>query len=156
MKYSEAKQGRVFVLRLEDGDIIHESIEKFAVDHSIEAASLIIVGGVDAGSKIVVGPKEGRAEDIEPVFYLLEDAHEATGSGTLFPDDEGKPSLHMHIACGRGAATVTGCVRSGVKVWHILEVILTELVDCKARRLPSAVFGNKFKLLEPFPPGTNL
>ena len=149
MKYSEAKQGRVFVLRLEDGDIIHESIEKFAADHSIEAASMIAVGGIDAGSKIVVGPKEGRAEEIEPVFHVIEDAHEVTGTSTLFPDDDGKPSLHMHIACGRGVSTVTGCVRNGVKVWHILEVILTELVDCKARRRASAVFNNKFKLLEP-------
>jgi len=30
MKYSEAKLGRVFVLRLEDGEIIHQIVEKFA------------------------------------------------------------------------------------------------------------------------------
>jgi predicted DNA-binding protein with PD1-like motif len=149
MKYSEAKQGRVFVIRLEDGDIIHESIEKFAAEHSIKAAALIAVGGIDAGSRIVVGPKEGRAEEIEPVFHDIEDAHEVAGTGTLFPDDEGKPSLHMHIACGRGTSTETGCIRPGVKVWHILEVILTELTACKARRLPSPVFAGKFKLLEP-------
>ena len=29
MKYSEAKQGRVFIIRLEDGDVLHESIEAF-------------------------------------------------------------------------------------------------------------------------------
>jgi predicted DNA-binding protein with PD1-like motif len=29
MKYSEAKQGRVFVMRLEDGDIVHDEIERF-------------------------------------------------------------------------------------------------------------------------------
>ena len=149
MKYSEAKLGRVFVIRLEDGDIIHESIEKFAVEHSIEAASMIAVGGIDADSKIVVGPKEGRAEEIEPVLHVIDDVHEVSGTGTLFPDDYGKPSLHMHISCGRGVSTITGCVRPGVKVWHILEIILTELVDCKARRRPSTVFNNKFKLLEP-------
>ena len=149
MKYSEAKQGRVFVLRLEDGDLISESIEKFAIEHSIQAASVIAVGGIDDGSRIIVGPKEGRSKEIEPVFYALEDVHEVAGIGTLFPDDEGKPSLHMHIACGRGVSTKTGCVRSGVKVWHILEVILTELIDCRARRIPSALFANKSKLLEP-------
>ncbi len=36
MKYSEAKQGRVFVIRLEDGDIVHEELEMFA--KSIEVA----------------------------------------------------------------------------------------------------------------------
>jgi len=30
MKYSEAKQGHIFVIRLEDGDIIHEAVENFA------------------------------------------------------------------------------------------------------------------------------
>jgi len=35
MKYSEAERGRVFVIRLEDGDVIHESIEGFAKEHGI-------------------------------------------------------------------------------------------------------------------------
>ena len=30
MKYAEARAGRIFVIRLEDGDIVHEAIEKFA------------------------------------------------------------------------------------------------------------------------------
>lgn len=30
MKYTEAKIGRAFVLRLEDGDILHEELEQFA------------------------------------------------------------------------------------------------------------------------------
>ncbi|HEC32525.1 MAG TPA: DUF296 domain-containing protein, partial [Deltaproteobacteria bacterium] len=29
MKYAEAKLGRVFVIRLEDGEIVHEVVEKF-------------------------------------------------------------------------------------------------------------------------------
>ena len=36
MKYSQAKQGRVFVIRLEDGDVIHEEIEKFAREKGIK------------------------------------------------------------------------------------------------------------------------
>ena len=30
MKYSQAEQGRTFVIRLEDGDVLHEKIEQFA------------------------------------------------------------------------------------------------------------------------------
>lgn len=45
MRYSEAKQGRVFVIRLEDGDVLHESIEAFAREHEIQAAGLIALGG---------------------------------------------------------------------------------------------------------------
>ena len=147
MKFSEAKPGRVFVIRLEDGDVLHEEIERFAIENGIQAASLTAVGGVDAGSRLIVGPAEGRSKMIVPVEYVLEDVCEVTGTGTLFPDEAGVPVLHMHLACGRGEKTVTGCVRSGVKVWHVLEVILTELTGSSAARRPDAATG--FNLLSP-------
>ena len=89
MKYSEAKQGRVFVIRLEDGEIVHEKIEQFVKDHAIERATLFAVGGADRGSLIVVGPGESRSNPVNPMTFELDDAHEITGSGTLFPDDKG-------------------------------------------------------------------
>ena len=147
MKYSAAKLGRTFVIRLEDGDILHEEIEKFAREKSITAASLIAVGGVDKDSKLVVGPEAGRAEKIVPMELVLDDVHEIAGTGTLFPDDEGNPILHMHIACGRNGDAVTGCVRRGVKIWHVLEVILIELCDTTAVRTMDPATG--FKLLVP-------
>ena len=146
VKYSEARSGRIFVIRLEDGDIVHEEIEKFATEKSIKAATLTIVGGADLGSRIIVGPEKGRENPVKPMGHSLEDVHEITGSGTLFPDDEGNPVLHMHMACGRNESTVTGCIREGVKVWQIMEVVMTELIDSSAvRRLDKAT---GFKLLE--------
>lgn len=147
MKFSEAKQGRVFVIRLEDGDIVHEAIETLAREQSIQAGAVIIVGGADSGSKFVVGPDQGRTQPILPMEHMLDDVHEVTGTGTLFPDDEGNPILHMHMACGRNDETVTGCIRSGVKVWQVMEAILFELVDTTGIRLPDAQTG--FKLLIP-------
>jgi predicted DNA-binding protein with PD1-like motif len=126
MKYSEAKYGRVFVIRLEDGDILHECIEKFARDNNVEAGFLIAVGGADKGSKLVVGPEKGRAKPINPM---------------------GEPKLHMHVAGGRKDTTKTGCVRRGLKVWHVLEIVLVELIDAKARRILDGKTG--FELLEP-------
>src|SRR6056297_1958034 len=117
MQYSEAQQGRTFILRLEDGEIIHETVENFAKEHNIQAASLIIVGGADEGSKLVVGPEDGRSSDIHPMEYILNHVHEIAGTGTLFPDEEGNPSLHMHITAGREGSAVTGCIRRGVKTW---------------------------------------
>jgi predicted DNA-binding protein with PD1-like motif len=145
MKYSQAKQGRVFVLRLEDGDVLHQTVEKFAREKGIGAASLIVVGGADAGSRLVVGP----LTDGPPMQHVLEEVHEVAGTGTLFPDDRGEPVLHMHLACGRKEQTITGCAREGVKTWHIMEVILFELLDCRAVRLPDKATG--FKLLQPDP-----
>jgi predicted DNA-binding protein with PD1-like motif len=144
MIYSEARQGRIFVLRLEDGDVVHESIERFAREQRIRAAALIIIGGADAGSRLVVGPRQGRAATIETMLQVLEETHEVSGSGTLFPDEKGIPLLHLHMACGREAQTVTGCIREGVKVWHVMEVVLFELLDCTAKRVPQPPMGLKF------------
>ena len=149
MKYSKAASGQTFVIRLEDGDILHESIENLAREQKIRAAALIVLGGADRDSRLVVGPEEGRAGKIQPVEHVLQDVHEVSGTGTLFPDDRGNPVLHMHLTCGRGDKTVTGCVRRGVKVWHVMEVILLELTDTGAMRLPDPAAG--FKLLQPDP-----
>ena len=147
MKYSQAKQGRIFVIRLEDGDIVHEAIETLAREESVAAGAVIIVGGADGGSRFVVGPEEGRTQPIVPMEYVLSDVHEVAGTGTLFPDDEGQPVLHMHMACGRNSETVTGCIRSGVRVWQVMEAILFELVDTSGVRQADEQTG--FKLLNP-------
>ncbi|MDY6855313.1 MAG: PPC domain-containing DNA-binding protein [Thermodesulfobacteriota bacterium] len=147
MRYSQAKTGRTFVLRLEEGDIVHEEIERFAREQSIQAAALIIVGGADEGSTLVVGPKKGRAKPVVPIEYTLNNVHEIAGTGTIFSDEEGTPILHMHIACGRSISTITGCVRTGVKVWYIMEVILFELTNTTAVRKYDPKTG--FKLLNP-------
>ena len=147
MKYSEADFGRIFILRLEDGEILHETIEAFAAEHAVKAAAVIALGGADEGSKLVVGPEHGRSKIITPMEHLLDDVHEVAGVGTIFPGTGNKPVLHMHIASGRNDSTVTGCVRRGVKVWHILEVVLFELVDSSAHRVLNEQLG--FELLEP-------
>jgi predicted DNA-binding protein with PD1-like motif len=146
MKYSEARQGRVFVIRLEDGEIIHEKIEQFAEEKAIQSAMLIALGGADKGSVLVTGPQQGRSKPIIPMELILNNVHEATGIGTLFPDKSGKPILHMHMSFGRKGSAKTGCIRRGVKVWHVLEVILIELLDCSARRL---LEESGFELLNP-------
>ena len=111
------------------------------------ADALIAVGGADNGSRLIVGPKEDRSSVVVPMEYELEGAHEIAGTGTLFPNENGKPELHMHLACGRSENAVTGCARAGVKTWHVIEVILQELVGTDARRAKDAKTG--FELLEP-------
>lgn len=148
MKYSQARQGRTFVIRLEDGDIVHEEIERLALKESVRAGFLLILGGADKGSSLVVGPKKSRGvSPATPMNHVVDDTHEVTGTGTIFPDDTGRPVLHMHMACGRETDTVTGCIRGGVKVWHVMEAVLVELLDTDASRVLDAATG--FKLLKP-------
>ena len=147
MKYSQARQGRIFILKLEDGEIVHEVIEQFAAAQKIAAATLLILGGADDGSRLVVGPREDRGLPLNPMEQVLENAHEVTGTGTLFPDENGTPLLHMHMACGREEKTTTGCIRAGVKVWNVMEVVIFELLDTTAKRVVEQPLG--IKLLQP-------
>jgi predicted DNA-binding protein with PD1-like motif len=148
MKYSEAKLGRVFVVRLEDGDVVHECIERFAAERGIAHAFLTMHGGADEGSTLVTGPAQGRMPPpIAPITTVLGDVREVVGTGTLFPDAEGRPMIHVHLACGREQSTITGCIRTGVKTWHVIEVVLVELLDCGASRQFDPATG--FQLLVP-------
>lgn len=147
MKFSTARSGRIFVIRLEHGEVLHEALEEFAREHGVSCGALIAVGGADRGSRLVVGPEDGAARPVTPLELVLDNVHELAGTGTLFPDGAGNPVLHMHVACGRRADAVAGCVRRGVRVWQVLEVVLFELVGTDARRKPDPATG--FELLEP-------
>jgi predicted DNA-binding protein with PD1-like motif len=149
MKFSSANLGRTFILRLEDGEILHETVEAFAREQGIRSAALIVLGGADEGSKLVVGPREARSSPVVPMEHFLAGTCESTGVGTIFPDKDGKPVLHMHIACGRGEKTVTGCARRGVKVWQVMELVLWELTGTDAKRVLDPATG--FELLQPSP-----
>ena len=146
MKYSQASPGRIFLLRLEHGDQIPDILERFAEDHGIKAAILHFLGGADTDSRVVVGPEDGNTEKPRPVVTKLKGVSEAVGTGTLFRDEDGNPKLHLHSAFGRGRETVTGCTREGVRVWHIGEVVLIELLHATARRKVDPKTG--FELLE--------
>jgi predicted DNA-binding protein with PD1-like motif len=135
MQFTEAKLGRLFVLRLHDGDRLPEILESFAAEKNVSTALCFFLGGAKEKSRVVVGPKDGYALPPEPMVTLLDGVHEACGVGTIFADEEGKPKLHMHASFGRGEKAVTGCVRMGVGVWQIGEVIVIELTEAQARRV---------------------
>ncbi len=149
MKYSQASPGRIFVLRLEQGETVHEQIEMLARREGITAAALLAVGGADSGSILVVGPESGRGRPVRPLEHVLPSVHEIAGVGTLFPDEDGYPVVHMHMACGRREQARTGCIRRGVVVWQVMEIILWELTGTAARRLQDPETG--FALLDPSP-----
>lgn len=135
MQFTEAKLGRVFVLRLHDGDRLPDVLESFAAEKEVSSALCFFLGGAKEKSRVVVGPKDGKALPPEPMVTLLEGVHEACGVGTIFADEKGKPKLHMHSSFGRKQNTVTGCVRMGVEVWQIGEVVVLELTGAQARRV---------------------
>ena len=144
MQFTEAKMGRVFVLRLHDGDRLPDVLETFAAEKNVSTALCFFLGGAKENSRVVVGPKDNYTLPPEPMVTLLEGIHEACGLGTIFADEEGKPKLHMHSSFGRSENTVTGCVRMGVEVWQIGEVVMLELACEKACRAKDKETGYEF------------
>jgi predicted DNA-binding protein with PD1-like motif len=134
MQFTEAKLGRIFVLRLHDGDHLPDVLESFATENHVTTALCFFLGGAKEESRVVVGPKDGYALPPEPVVALLKGVHEACGVGTILVDEKGKPKLHMHASFGRKEHTVTGCVRMGVDIWRIGEVVMLELLGTVAHR----------------------
>src|SRR5665647_3040498 len=64
----------------------------------------------------------------------LHDVHEMVGAGTLFPDEAGRPVLHLHAAFGRDDRVSAGCIRAGVTTWVVGEAVVIELVGSEACR----------------------
>src|SRR4030042_7041682 len=126
MKASEGRLGRVFVVRLEDVDVLPDCIEKFAEKNGVSIGHVILVGGIGEG-QIVAGPRDSQKMPPEPMLLPIDGAHEVAGVGVLAPGEDGKPVLHIHAALGRSGQTMTGCLRPGVTTWLVAEALLSEI-----------------------------
>ena len=146
MRYSEGFVGRVFVLRLEDGDLLNDTLEQFAAERGVERGLAFYLGGSADGSRVVVGPDVAHEDGIVALVHTLAGPQEVLAVGTIFPDEQGKPSVHMHAASGREGAATVGCTRAGLRTWLVGEVVLLEISGSTAHRKTDTASG--FELLE--------
>ena len=145
MKATEGKIGRVFVIRLEDGDMLPACIERFADEKGIAVGQVILLGAIGSG-QIVAGPRDSSVRPPDPILLPIDDVHEIVGVGVIAPGADGKPGLHMHASLGRSGHVITGDPRPGVSTWVVAEAIIMEITGVKAARLPDKETG--FNLLE--------
>lgn len=148
MKASEGRMGRIFVIRLEDGDIVPDCIEQFAEENGVSHGQVFLIGGIGEG-EIVVGPRQSEELLSEPMLLPIDGAHEAVAVGVLAPTEKGRPVLHIHGALGRSGQAVAGCLRHGVKTWFLGEVILYEILEAAVTRITHPLTG--WEMLEPRP-----
>lgn len=144
MKAGEGKIGRVFIIRLEDGDMLPNCLEKFAEKKDIKNGFVLLVGGI-GGGQIVVGPRLSDEMPPDPMLLPIDGAHEVAAVGVLAPGEDGKIVLHIHGALGRSGQTKTGCLRPGVSTWLVGEAILYEIIGANAKRIKDKKSG--FSLL---------
>ena len=132
MQYSEGQIGRVFSVRIDDGEDFIREIERFVAAMNIQSGMVHFLGAVRNAS-LVTGPKDAvippspRGEEIFGGWELL-------GFATIYPGEE-EPSIHLHTAAGKGIRSLTGCLREKAEVYLVIEAIVTEFVGISAKRI---------------------
>ena len=145
MQVAEGKIGRVFIIRLEEGDLLPAAIEHFAAEKHIKNGFVLLVGGIGSG-QVVVGPRISDQMPPDAMLLPIDGAHEGVGVGILAPGEDGNVKMHMHAALGRSGKTTTGCIRPGVKTWLVAEAIVYEITAVDAKRILDKKSG--FALLQ--------
>ncbi|MGC9435268.1 MAG: PPC domain-containing DNA-binding protein [Methanomicrobiales archaeon] len=131
MEYSHREPGRIFYLRVDEGEDLTGAIRAVCTTERIACATVQVFGALREGT-VVTGPRDAVVPP-DPVTMRFENGWEILGFGTVFPGDEG-PDLHLHVAMGRGEETRTGCLRGEAVVYLVVEVVITELEGVEITR----------------------
>lgn len=131
MQYTEGQLGRVFVVRIDNGEDMLVSLRRFIQEKDIMAGSIIFLGALMSG-RMVTGPEEPVIPPT-PHFVMFEGGWEVFGVGTIYPGDGG-PHIHYHASVGRSGHALTGCLREEAVTYLIVEAVIHEFVGLTARR----------------------
>jgi len=131
MQYTEGQIGRVFVVRIDDGEDMLVSLRQFIADKGIQAGSIFFLGALRNG-RMVTGPEELAIPPV-PHFVMFEGGWEVFGVGTIYAG-EGGPHIHFHASVGRAGHALTGCLREKAVTYLIVEAIICEFTGLSARK----------------------
>ncbi len=131
MQYTEGQLGRVFVVRIDDGEDMLISLHQFISDKSIQAGSILFLGALMNG-RMVTGPEDPVIPPV-PHFVMFEGGWEVFGVGTIYPGESG-PHIHYHASVGRSGHALTGCLREKAITYLIIEAVILEFTGLSARR----------------------
>jgi uncharacterized protein len=131
MQYTEGQIGRVFVVRIDDGEDMLLSLRQFIIDKNIQAGSIHFLGALMNG-RMVTGPEEPVIPPV-PHFVMFEGGWEIFGVGTIYPGEDG-PHIHYHASVGRSGHALTGCLREKAITYLIVEAVIMEFTGLSARR----------------------
>jgi len=138
MQYSEGRLGRVFVLRIDDGEDFLAVTRNFINDKKVQTGTLIFLGALRQG-RMVTGP-EVPVLPPEPHYVMFEGGWEMVGIGTIYPGGDG-PAIHYHASVGRAGHALTGCLRDKAVTYIVVEVIVLEFTGLDIRRIPDGKTG---------------
>ena len=127
---SQGDHGRTFALVLDPGEEAFGAIRAFAAREGIDGAQVTAIG---AFSSAVVGffdfERKGYAR-----IPVDEQCEALSALGDIAQDEEGMPSLHMHVVLGLSDGSCKGGHLLEARVNPTLEVIVTESPKALCRR----------------------
>lgn len=131
MQYSEGRLGRIFVVRIDDGEDLIEQLLHFIAEKGVGSAMIHLLGALKV-ARLVTGPERPV---IPPTAHYedVEGGWEIVGLGTVYPSEEG-PKIHLHASIGRGKEVLTGCVRDLAETYLVVEAVILEFEGLKASR----------------------
>ena len=113
---------RTFVVVLETGDEVMQSLASFARDEGLSAAQLTAIG---AFSHAVLAYFDWETREYQRI-PVTEQVEVASMLGDVALDPEGEVALHIHLVLGRRDGTALAGHLDEAHVRPTLEVVLTE------------------------------
>lgn len=115
--------GKTWKVSFKAGDDVMGGMARFAAAHPMQQAQLSGVGGVIKAVLAWYDPKVRAFKEI-----VVNEKCEISGvTGTIAPDAQGKPNVHLHLVLTRqDGSTVSGHLISAT-VDPILEVFVTDI-----------------------------
>lgn len=123
--------GEVWLLVLETGEEVKKSLEGFAAENGITAASFVALGAFQR-AKLGYFEIDKKAYKEIPVDEQVE---VITLTGDIVRDEKGKPSLHAHAVLGRSDASTRG--------GHLLEGIVRPTLEVTLTQSPAHLVRRK-------------
>lgn len=139
MKYTVGNIGRAIVAKIENGDELLGCLTKITLKENIKSGIVFVIGAIHK-NKAVCGPLKSVIP-VKPFWQNFPGPSEIVGIGTVFCE-KNQPKIHLHSAIGRGKITRVGCLRNKTGVFLIVEAVILEIKNVKAKRM----FDKKFAL----------
>jgi predicted DNA-binding protein with PD1-like motif len=131
MQYTEGSMGRIFYVRIDDGEDFLSTITDFVQEKNIRAGVIQFLGAL-SGGVMVTGPEQ-EVLPPQPHFEQFSGGWELFGYATITPGTTA-PQIHFHGSAGRGKQAMTGCIRQNAKVYIIVEAVIMEITGLDIAR----------------------
>ncbi len=129
------KEANVYVIKLDDGENIHSTLEQLFAQHMIKSG--VVLGGVGMLADLKLGYYDGK----DYVTRELKEPHELVKLSGSTAWVNGKPHLHLHAAVANREHQLLGGHLVSGRAHYLNEIYLLRLVDIELTRKKSERSG---------------